>query len=129
MSARHGERRGLLESLSALTATLVAVAHTRLELLAVDLEQERQHLLVFALWGLGGLLCVGVGLVLATILLLCLFWDTHRILALATASGVFLLGGVLACGFLMRFLRTRPRPFATSLAELAKDHEQLVARR
>jgi len=129
MSAGHGERRGLLGSLSALTATVVAIAHTRLELLAVDLEQERQHWLVFALLALGGLFCVGVGLVLATILLLSLFWDSHRTLVLAATSGGFLLAGIVAGGVLMHCVRTRPRPFASSLSELAKDREELVARR
>jgi uncharacterized membrane protein YqjE len=129
MSAGQAERRGLLASLSALMATTVAIAHTRLELLAVDLEQERQHWLVFALLALGGLLCVGVGLVLATILLLCVFWDSHRILVLAATSGGFLLAGIAAGGALMHCLRTRSRPFATSLSELAKDREELVARR
>ncbi len=130
MSTGHGERRaGLLTSLSALTATVVSIAHTRLELLAVDLEQERQHWLLFALLALGGLLCFGVGLVLATILLLYLFWDTHRILVLAATSGGFLLAGIVAAGALMHCVRTRPRPFTTSLSELAKDGEELAARR
>lgn len=130
MSTGHGERRGgLLASLSALTATVVSIAHTRLELLAVDLEQERQHWLLFALLALGGLLCIGVGLVLATILLLYLFWDSNRILVLAATAGGFLLAGIAAGGALMHCVRTRPRPFATSLSELVKDGEELAARR
>ncbi|MBS1132667.1 MAG: hypothetical protein H6R16_3669, partial [Proteobacteria bacterium] len=40
-----GESKGLLESLTTLAATLVAIAHTRLDLLSSDLEEEREHLL------------------------------------------------------------------------------------
>src|SRR5688572_12648715 len=39
------EPRGLLAALGDLAATLVAMAHTRLDLLATDLEEDRDHLL------------------------------------------------------------------------------------
>lgn len=40
-----GGGKGLLESLTTLAATLVAIAHTRLDLLSTDIEEGREHLL------------------------------------------------------------------------------------
>jgi len=40
-----GGSKGLLESLTTLAATLVAIAHTRLDLLSADVEEERAHVL------------------------------------------------------------------------------------
>ncbi|MDP1634643.1 MAG: phage holin family protein [Gallionellaceae bacterium] len=123
-----GERKGLLESLSTLAATLVAIAHTRLDLLSSDLEEEREHLLSLLVLTLTALFCLGVGVVLVSILLVAAFWDTHRFLALGGLAGFFLAAGMVAWLFARHKVRTKPRLFAASLSELLKDRQQLVSR-
>ena len=123
-----GGSKGLLESLATLAATLVAIAHTRLDLLSADLEEDRERLLSILVLTLVALFCLGVGVVLATILLVVAFWDTHRILALSGLAGFFLAVGVAAWMFAMHKARTKPRLFAASLSELLKDRQQLVSR-
>lgn len=123
-----GESKGLLESLTALAATLVAIVHTRLDLLSTDLEEEREHLLSLLVLALTALYCLGVGAVLATILLVAVFWDTHRLLVLGSLAGFFLAVGMAAWMFAMYKMRTKPRVFAASLSELFKDRQQLVSR-
>lgn len=120
--------KGLLESLTTLAATLVAIAHTRLDLLSADLEEDREHLLSLLVLTLAALFCLGVGVVLATILLVVAFWDTHRLLVLGLLAGFFLAVGIAAWVFAMHKARTKPRLFATSLSELFKDRQQLVSR-
>ena len=122
-----GSKKGVLESLTILTATLVAIAHTRLELLSADLEEEREHLFLLLVLALAALFCLGVGVVLATILLVVAFWDTHRLLVLGALAGFFLVVGMAAWGFAMHKVRTKPRLFAASLSELFKDRQQLVS--
>jgi len=123
-----GESKGLLESLTTLTATLVAIAHTRLDLLSSDLEEEREHLLSLLVLALAALFCLGVGVLLATLLLVVAFWDTHRLLVLAALAGLFLAAGITAWGFALHKARTKPRLFAASMSELLKDRQQLVSR-
>ena len=78
MSERtSGGSKGLLESLTILAGTLVAIAHTRLDLLSVDLEEERAHLLSLLVLTLAALFCLGIGVVLVTILIVVAFWDTR----------------------------------------------------
>lgn len=117
--------KGLLESLTALAGTLVAIVHTRLDLLSIDLEEEREHMLSLLLLALVALFCLGVGVVLVTILLVAIFWDTYRILVLGTLAGCYLAAGMAAFWFVIHKARTKPRLFATSLSELLKDRQQL----
>jgi uncharacterized membrane protein YqjE len=71
-----GEHTGLLGSLTTLAATLVAIAHTRLDLLSSDLEEERAHVLSLLVLALAALFFLGIGVLLATLLLVVAFWDT-----------------------------------------------------
>jgi uncharacterized membrane protein YqjE len=120
------ERRGLFESLTALAATLVAIAHTRLDLLSSDLEEERAHLFSLLVLALAALFCLGVGVVLATLLLVVAFWDTHRLLVLGMLAGLFLAVGISAWVFAIHKAKTKPRLFAASMSELLKDRQHLT---
>lgn len=120
---------GLLHSLGGLAATLMAMAHTRLELLSADLDEEREHLLALLVLTLGALFCLGVGIVLMTILIVSAFWDSHRLLALGILAGCFMLGAIAAWRGVIGKARRKPRLFAVSLAELGKDREHLAAPR
>lgn len=119
------ESKGLFESLSMLAATLIAIVQTRLELLSVDLEEERAHLLSILVLILTAMFFIGVGLVLAVILLVTAFWETHRLLVLGTLSGVFLLAGIAAVVYILHKISTKPRLFTASITELDKDRQQL----
>jgi len=123
-----GGSKGLLESLTILAGTLVAIAHTRLELLSADMEEERAHFFSLLMLTLAALLCLGIGVVLATILLVVAFWDTHRLLALGALAGFFLVVGMAVWAFALHKARTKPRLFAASLSELFKDRQQLSSR-
>lgn len=122
------ESRGLFQSLTALLATLLAIAHTRLDLLSTDLEEDRQHLLWLLVFSLTALFCIGLGVVLASIMLVTAFWESNRLLALGSLTGFFVLAGLAALFLAIRKVKTKPKLFATSLAELYKDHQHLDSR-
>jgi uncharacterized membrane protein YqjE len=125
-SIAGGDRRGgLFDSLKVLAASLVAIAHTRLELLSTELEEERVWLVSTLVWALVALFCAGLAIVLAAVWVVAVFWDTHRLLALGVLTGGFFLATVLAALVVLAKVRAKPRLFAGSLAELSKDHEQL----
>lgn len=124
----HIASRGLFESLGGLASTVVAIIHTRLELLSTDLEEDQQHVFSLLVLALVALFLMGVGVVLATILLVVAFWDAHRLLVLGSLAGFFLLAGLMAAAAALHKARNKPRPFAASLSELYKDRQQLVTR-
>ena len=106
--------------------TLVAVAHTRLDLLASDMEEERAHFFSLLVLALAALFLVGVGVVLATILVVVGFWDTHRLTVLGLLMALFLAAGIAAWTIAMRKARSKPKLFAASMSELLKDRQQMT---
>jgi uncharacterized membrane protein YqjE len=123
-----GGSKGLLGSLTTLAATLVAITHSRLELLSADLEEEREYLLSQLVLTMAALFCLGVGVVLAIILLVVAFWETHRLMMLGSLAGFFLATGMATWSFAIHKAKSKPRLFAASLSELFKDRQQLVSR-
>lgn len=116
---------GLFESLKTLAGSLIGIIHTRLELLSNDIAEERAHFTTLLVLGLVALFCLGVGVVLLTILIAVAFWESHRLAALGGLSGLFLAAGAGLAWLALHKERTRPRLFEASLAELAKDRQQI----
>ena len=123
----HAAAGGLFESLKILSVSLVGMVHTRLELLSTDIAEEREHLITHLVLVLVALFCIGVGVVLLAILIVVVFWESHRLLALGGLTGLFLAVGAGAGWLAIHKIRTKPRLFAASLAELSKDKQQLKA--
>lgn len=123
-----GERGGLLASLKNFAATFIAIAHTRIELLSTEIEEERAYFLSQLVLILVAFFFLGIGVVLATLLLVVIFWDTHRCLVMGLITGFFLIAGLVAWGVVWRKARAKPRPFVASLSELHKDLHQIDPR-
>lgn len=109
-------------------ATLLDILQTRVEVVATELEEERARLQEMLLFGILTLFFVGVGLVLLTLFVIMLYWDTHRLAVLAGAALLYLGSGGFAGIVLYRRLKSRPRLFSATLSELMKDREQFTSR-
>lgn len=120
--------KGLFDSLKGLAVSLIGIAHTRLDLLSSDLEEEWAQLASLLILTQVALFCFGIGVLLATILIVAAFWDNYRFLVLTGLIGIFLISGGVAWGFALHKIRTKPRLFANSLNELSKDRRQLTPR-
>ncbi len=115
---------GLLGSLKRLTNTFIVIVHTRLELLSTDLEEGRERLISLLAMTFVALFCLCFGMVLLAILVVVLFWDTHRLLVLSLLTGLFIVTGGVIGALAIRALKSMPRMFEASLAELVKDHQE-----
>lgn len=115
------------ESAGKLGGTLVAMAHTRLELAALEVEEESQRFLRQLLVSLFALFLAGVAVVLAVFLVVLVFWDSYRLQAVLVAIGV-LLGAAALLGLkVRRELHNRPPLLSHTLGELRKDLDGLRA--
>ena len=123
--ASPSARSGLFNSIKRLLATLIEIVSTRLELLVVELEEERAWLGSLLVWTLVALFCGALGIVLAILLVIVYFWDSHRLLAFSAVTGVFLLGALFSWRVVVNKIRTKPRLFSSSMAAMRKDQEQL----
>jgi uncharacterized membrane protein YqjE len=80
-------------------------------------------------WTLIALLSAGIGLFLLALVIIFIFWDTHRVLASVLVTTVFFAIAVVAGLVLQAKVRSKPRMLDATLAELAKDRDNLAARR
>ena len=115
--------KGLFDSLTALTKTFVAIAHTRLELLSIDLEEERERFMSLLILSLVALFSLMVGVVLITITLILVFWDSYRLIAIGSLAGIFLVTGSLTCWCIIKKYQSKPKLVLGSLLELVKDQQ------
>ena len=120
---------GLINSIKTLTDTLLGIAQTRLELLAVDLEEDRLRMMRLAFLSLFMLFFFFLGLILITMLIIIAFWEQYQLLTIGLIAVLyFILASALAI-YLMRQLKgkSRPKLFAASLSEIIKDRIALGA--
>lgn len=101
----------------------IRLAHNRLQILATEVAEEKVRLTLAAITGVAGLFFLGLAVVLATLLLLVLFWDSHRVEVLAGLGAAFALlgGGLLA--LTVRSVSQKAPPFPVTLGELKKDQD------
>lgn len=120
-----GHRPRLADSLHGILDAGLQTAQTRLELLAVELQEEKLRLTSLALNTVLAGLLLGFGLVFVMIFLTVLFWEDHRLLALGISTAVCIGGGLLAASNAARAFRAGTKLFSASLAELARDRAAL----
>jgi uncharacterized membrane protein YqjE len=124
--AASSGKGGLLDSVKTLASTLLAIGQTRLELLSNELEEERAWLTSLLVWTLVALFFAALAVVLATLLVVVIFWDTYRVLAISIMIALFVAAAVFSWRVICNMSRSKPRLFSSSLAELSKDREQLA---
>ena len=80
------------ESMKRMAATLLDMIQTRLELLSNEIDEERLHFRQVLLYASIALLFFGISIMLLTMFVVVVFWDSQRLLVLASLAGLFLWG-------------------------------------
>jgi uncharacterized membrane protein YqjE len=117
------EAAGPLDSVRALGATIVEALETRVELALVELREEGERRKGMVVLAVTGALFLSMGLLLAALVVVVFFWDTHRLAAIAGVTLLYLGIGVGAFLRLRERARSAPPPFEATLRELAADRE------
>lgn len=114
-------------SLRHLADALLGIFQSRLELIGIELTEEKERLVGVAFLGLAAMLFGVLALVSLTALMIVVFWDTYRLPAI---SGIVIVYCLLAgwCATRARdILREAPIPFEATLTEFEKDRNALRA--
>jgi len=125
-SAEQRSSGGISGSLSQLGATLIALLHTRFGLATLEFEEERERAKDMLILTVIATVFFSFALIVASVLVVFWFWDTHPVAALSGVLLVYLAIGIVAVVVLLR--RRETRPFAATLAELEKDVHSLRGR-
>ena len=111
---------GLFSTAARLFRTLRDVAENRIELFLVELKEERLRLFGALLLAAAGVVCALMMLVMITLTVLVMFWDTHRLLALVLITLAYAVAA--AAAFVkLRFRLQRWQSYSATLEELKKD--------
>jgi uncharacterized membrane protein YqjE len=105
----------------------VGILKTRLELVAIELAEEKTRLMGLLILALAGLLCLAIGLLMFSFLIVVAFWDTdHRLLSIVLVGLVYLLLGIGMLFAVRKKAIEAPIAFEETLAELERDRELLA---
>lgn len=111
----------IFESVGRLGSTLVDMVHTRLELAAVEVEEESQRMLGYLLFALLALVLFGIAFLLLAFLVIVLFWDTHRVMAVGGMAALFGAAGAVIAMKVKSGFDNKPRLLQNTIEELRKD--------
>jgi len=125
----RGPVGGLFASIAQMLATVIGIAQTRLELLTTELQEEVHRVAEIVVYSVIALLSAGAGMFLLALVVIFLFWDTHRVLAAVSVTGVFFLIAVVAGLILRAKVRAKPPMLDATIAELKKDRASLMSKR
>jgi uncharacterized membrane protein YqjE len=117
----------LFASLRQLALTALGMAHTRLALAGVELEEELQRLTALLLSLLGLLVFGLLGLLMLTLMVLLAVDAAQRVSALAMFAALYLGLGGWFWWRIQRALAMRPPFLQATLAEMAQDCDALLA--
>lgn len=120
---------GLIGSIRRLFGNLLGTLQTRLEILSLDITEERFNLARMAMVALSVLFCFQAGVFLAVLFVVLSVADADRLAAIGVAALVLLLMALVGALWLWRWLKTRPPLFAGTIAELQKDRERMGERK
>ena len=118
-------QENLLSSIKGLAATGASIAQTRLELLSLDVQIARSKFIKLLIMIVCALFFLFFGLVRLALLIVIYSWEADRMMALSLLTAAFLIIGLILALLITQSLRTMPKLFEASIAELAKDREAL----
>ena len=112
---------GLSNAIFRLGGTALALLRTRLELVTLEVEEERERATELLVLVLGGVLLGLFALLFASIFVIAYFWDAYRLWAIAGVTLFYVALAVATYARLQRLRREKPPAFAATLAELGHD--------
>ena len=121
-------QENLLSSLKNLVSTGASIAQTRLELISTDVQIARAKFLSLLVMTIFTLFFLFFGLVMLALLIVIYSWEANRIFALSLLTGGFLSVGIILALVVLRSLKTMPKLFEATIAELSKDRQELAKR-
>jgi uncharacterized membrane protein YqjE len=120
---------GILASLQRLLGSFAEILHTRVDILALDLEEAGWLIGRLILYVLISVFFLGLGLLVLTLFIVKASPETYQLYVLGGFAILYLSISVIAVLLVRHKLKTRSRLFSTTLSELDKDRKRLGGRR
>jgi uncharacterized membrane protein YqjE len=108
-----------------LTASLLALGRIRLELLAIEVQEEKERIAQMLVWAVVTTFLGCFALVFVALFVTVALWDSYRLAALGGFSALFIALALWGALQLRRLSRTGSTLFQSSIAELREDGRAL----
>ncbi|MHB8347852.1 MAG: phage holin family protein [Acidiferrobacterales bacterium] len=119
---------GLVKSLRRMLSTLIGILETRVDLVATEIEEQGLRVAQLIALAFLVLFFFTLSVIFGTVAVVVAFWNSNPILVLGGIA-VFYLVLAISLGVVWRMRsRARPRLLSATLAELARDREELDPR-
>lgn len=108
-----------------LSASLLTLGRIRLELFAIEAQEEKDRIASLLLWAVLAALLAGFGLLMVILLVTVALWDSHRLLALGGGTVVLVVAAAVAVSKVKALIDQPATLFQASIGELRADAEAL----
>lgn len=119
------EATSIVGDLKGLASTGVRAVRTRLELLAIEVKEEKAWVVRLVIVAVAALYLVTFGLLLGIVALALFASEANRPLILAVAAGIFLAGGIGGAAYIYVTSKKRHPIFENTMAVLKGDERAL----
>ena len=106
-----------------IVSSVFAIFETRLELIGIELAEEKQRLIGVLVLGRAAMMLTMMALITLTVLVAIAFWDTYRWQSLAGITVAYALVAVFCAIRARAGLLDAPNVFDSTLAEFKKDRD------
>jgi uncharacterized membrane protein YqjE len=121
--SRRDSSGGLWGLVQAIGGNLAEIARGRLELFALELQEEKHRLIQMIAWTMAALFSGMMAFILINVTLVYLFWESARLTVLLSLTLFYTL---MVCGISIRlvlYIKRQALPFAETIREFRKDKE------
>jgi uncharacterized membrane protein YqjE len=125
MATSEPKTGGVIDSAKRVGESALALLQNRLQLFAVELQEEKYRALQALIWLTIALALIFLGLAMGAGTLALLVWNQWGVLGLAGLTLLLLAGGVVLLAIMWNRLKSGGAPFSGTIQELKKDGEWL----
>jgi uncharacterized membrane protein YqjE len=121
MSEAESGASGLLDSIRRMASSLLALIHTRVELFAVELQEEKLRAISFLGWLIVALALAVAGILMTIGVIGVFLWQSTGYIGVVALILVTLGSAAGLLWMLRRRILRGPDPFSATIAEIGKD--------
>ncbi len=118
---------GILDSVRTLADSLLATVQDRIELISVELQEEKFRLIQTFIWISAAIFTAVMAIMFASITVVYLLWDSARLAALIGLTAVYAAAAAAIVVAFRGYIARQPKPFAATLQEIKTDRSTIQA--
>ncbi len=108
--------------------SFIQSVETRLDLFAVELQEEKIRLVQIVLWLCSAVFLTAISLVMITLTIVIAVGEEYKLISLVVCSVLYVVGAVVSANKLYQSLYQSEQPFADTISQLKQDRDRFKPR-